>query len=71
MRIIGLARSALPAAGREHDLSVGEEGFADRRYRSDGTLAPRSGPDALIEDPAEAAWQALALARGEPIRTIA
>jgi UPF0271 protein len=34
------------------------EGFADRRYRPDGTLVPRSQPDAMITDPEEAVRQA-------------
>jgi UPF0271 protein len=34
------------------------EGFADRRYRPDGTLVPRSKPDAMITDPEEAVRQA-------------
>ena len=38
------------------------EGFADRRTRADGTLVPRSEPNALITDPAEAAARARAIA---------
>lgn len=38
------------------------EGFADRARRSDGTLVPRSEPNALITDPAVAAAQARLLA---------
>ena len=38
------------------------EGFCERRYDVDGTLLPRSRPDALIDDPARAATQALDLA---------
>jgi UPF0271 protein len=34
------------------------EGFADRRYLPDGTLVPRSRPDAMIGDPEEAVRQA-------------
>jgi len=70
LRLFGLARSFLPIAGRAAKLAVAEEGFADRRYRSDGTLAPRGAPDALITKPDEAAAQALAIARGIPIETV-
>ena len=42
-------------------LMYAREGFADRRMRADGTLVPRTEPDALIVDPAEAAAQAAAL----------
>jgi UPF0271 protein len=70
LRLIGLAGSLLTAAGRSAKLKTAEEGFADRRYRADGTLAPRDQPDALITDPAAAAAQALILARGAPLETI-
>lgn len=33
------------------------EGFADRRYQTDGTLVPRTSPDAMIHDPGKAAIQ--------------
>jgi len=46
------------------------EGFADRRYRPDGTLVPRSEPDATIDDPAEAAEQVLRLWASGRVRTI-
>lgn len=42
--------------------SVIREGFLDRRYRSDGTLVPRSDPGALITEPADVAAQAIRLA---------
>ena len=70
LRLVGLAGSALPAVGRDAGLSVAEEGFADRAYRADGSLAPRDMPGALITDPATAATQAVALARGEAFTTI-
>jgi 5-oxoprolinase (ATP-hydrolysing) subunit A len=50
-------------AAREAGLPAAAEAFADRRYRSDGTLVPRTEPDALLTDPEEAAEQALSLAR--------
>jgi 5-oxoprolinase (ATP-hydrolysing) subunit A len=70
MRLIALANSAMIAAARDAGLSVASESFADRRYRADGTLAPRSLAGAVIEDPATAAAQALALALGNPIETV-
>ena len=42
-------------------LRVAHEVFADRRYEADGTLTPRSHPDALLTDPQAAATQALRL----------
>jgi UPF0271 protein len=61
--LVGASASMLVGAGREAGLPVAEEAFADRRYRSDGTLVPRGRPGALITDPDEAAEQAVQLAR--------
>jgi 5-oxoprolinase (ATP-hydrolysing) subunit A len=46
------------------------EGFADRRYQPDGSLVPRSRPDAFVEDPVEAVRQVEALIRQRGVRTI-
>jgi UPF0271 protein len=62
--LVGQAGSMLLEAGRDAGLPVAAEGFADRRYQSDGTLVPRTRPGALLTDPEEAAEQALSIARG-------
>jgi UPF0271 protein len=46
------------------------EGFADRRYRPDGTLVPRSEPDALLHDPKEIAEQVEWLIEHQQVQTI-
>lgn len=46
------------------------EGFADRRYRADGSLVPRSEPDAVLHDIGEAVEQAERLIRKRGIRTL-
>jgi len=51
-------------------LRVAAEGFADRRYEADGTLRSRQLAGALITDPAEAAAQAVRLAREGGVETI-
>lgn len=58
----------VPAAERA-GIPVYREGFADRRLMPDGSLAPRSRPDAMLP-PDEAAKQAVALARSGTIDTI-
>src|SRR5207253_2432270 len=70
----GLMLMALPGS-RLEVLSQGRcpfvaEGFADRRYLPDGSLAPRAGPDAFIEDPGEAVRQAEWLIRDRRVRTL-
>jgi 5-oxoprolinase (ATP-hydrolysing) subunit A len=61
--IIGPPRGALAEAAKARGLAYAREGFADRRMRADGPLVPRSEAGALIEEPSEAAAQAVRLAR--------
>ncbi len=67
--VVGLPGSQLEAACHER-LTFIPEGFADRRYRPDGSLVPRSEPDALIEDPEEAVKQVEWLIEAHNVRTI-
>ncbi len=66
--LVGLAGSALTRAGSEAGLPVAAEGFVERGYKPDGSLIPRGQPGALIEQPAQAAVQAIQLAT-QGIRT--
>lgn len=61
--LFGLRGSELVRAGRARGLRVAEEVFADRTYRPDGSLTPRTEPGALIADEAQSVAQALRLAR--------
>jgi 5-oxoprolinase (ATP-hydrolysing) subunit A len=60
--LVGLAGSALPAAGAAIGLRVAHEAFADRRYEADGSLTPRREPDAVIHDIDAAVAQAVQIA---------
>jgi 5-oxoprolinase (ATP-hydrolysing) subunit A len=60
--LFGLAGGALLDAGRAAGLRVAAEGFADRTYQADGSLTPRTQPDALHRGPDEAVAQALGMA---------
>ena len=60
--LVGLAGSALVDAGRDTGIPVLGEGFCDRRYQSDGSLAPRSEDGAVFEDSDAAVAQALSIA---------
>jgi UPF0271 protein len=67
--LLGLPDSRLQA------LSIGRcsfvaEGFADRRYQSDGSLVPRSSPDAFVDNPDEAMAQVNKLMQTKGVRTI-
>lgn len=67
--LLGLPNSRLEALSAGHCPFI-PEGFADRRYRTDGSLVPRSEPDALVHDPAEAVRQVEWLLRERGVRTI-
>jgi 5-oxoprolinase (ATP-hydrolysing) subunit A len=53
--LYGLAGSQLIQAGEAKGLKTANEVFADRSYQADGTLTPRSHPQAVISDPDMAA----------------
>ncbi|MEY2755013.1 MAG: hypothetical protein RJB65_1371 [Actinomycetota bacterium] len=59
--LLGLPGSAIERACAEAGVEFVVEGFADRAYRDDGTLVPRSEHGALILEPQVAAAQALRL----------
>jgi UPF0271 protein len=61
--LVGLAGSKLLEAAAGIGLPVAGEAFADRRYLPDGALMPRSKPGSVLTDPAEAAEQAVHIAR--------
>jgi len=61
--LVGLAGSSLVEAGAELGLRVANEGFPDRNYNTDGTLASRKQANAIIESPDEVAAHALMLAQ--------
>ena len=67
--LFGLAGSWLEklSAGR---VAFVAEGFADRRYQPDGSLVPRSRPDAFVEDPHEAVRQTEELMRTRKVQTL-
>jgi UPF0271 protein len=46
---------------KDSGVPVVLEGFADRGYTDDGTLIPRSEPGALLDEPRDAALQAVRL----------
>jgi UPF0271 protein len=62
--LVGLAGSRLVEAGHDAGLRVAEEAFADRAYEPDGSLRSRGLDGAVLDDPAAAAAQALAIAGG-------
>lgn len=68
--LVGLPGSELEEVTRDQGYPFVPEGFADRRYRPDGSLVPRSGPDAFVHDPDEAVRQVEWLIGEKGVRTI-
>ena len=53
--LMGLPGSVLLTLAHEAGLRTVTEAFADRGYTSEGTLVPRSQPEALLHDPRQVA----------------
>lgn len=71
LALLGLAGSvAFAEAASDSGLRFVPEAFADRRYLPDGTLQPRSEAGSVIDDPADAADQAVAIACDGPVTAV-
>ncbi|MED1916349.1 LamB/YcsF family protein [Bacillus thuringiensis] len=57
--LYGLAGSELTRAGEKIGLATAHEVFADRTYQQDGTLTPRSQPNAMITDQQQSLQQVI------------
>ena len=69
LRLVGLAGSEMIRAGKLLGLTTWQEVFADRNYQADGTLVPRSQPDALITDDQQALRHTLMMVQHNQIVT--
>ena len=63
LMVFGLPRSKSLEAARRHGLRAVSEAFADRAYRADGTLVPRTDPGAVIADGDTVVARAVMIAR--------
>jgi UPF0271 protein len=68
LRLFVLPDSALARAAAARGLRIANEVFADRTYQRDGSLTPRTRPDALIRDEAVAVAQVLRMIREGVVR---
>ena len=68
--LFGLPASELIAAGKAAGLLTACEVFADRAYRPDGTLVPRTQPGAVIVDAAQVLTRVAAIAREHAVIAI-
>ena len=68
--IFAPARSELSRAAEAGEVRVAHEVFADRNYMPDGSLVPRSHPEALLHDAEEAANRVFRMLREDKVRAI-
>jgi UPF0271 protein len=68
--VVTLPGSVLACAAQTAGLRVACEGFADRAYREDGSLVPRSESGAVIHDPALATARAIRMAMSGEVEAI-
>lgn len=68
--LYGLAGSELIRAAQKIGLPCANEVFADRTYQDDGSLTPRSQPNAIIDDIGVAVAQVLQMVRQGTVRSV-
>jgi UPF0271 protein len=68
--LLGLPRSELLAAAQAAGLRTAGEAFADRAYRADGTLVPRTELGAVIHNPEDVLARIVSLAARPDVDTI-
>ena len=68
--LYGLSNSFLISEAKAIGLKTASEVFADRTYQDDGSLTPRSQPNALIENTEEMIQQVLMMAKEGKVKTV-
>lgn len=68
--LYGLAGSQLLVAAKEVGLPAYSEVFADRGYQADGSLVPRSQPNAVLTDPLAVAERALSMVQTQSVTAV-
>lgn len=68
--LFGLSGSHLISEAKANGLTTASEVFADRTYQDDGSLTPRSLPNALIEDANKAVRQVLQMINEGTVTTV-
>jgi UPF0271 protein len=63
LSLLGLPASEMSRAADRASITFVNEAFVDRAYRNDGTLVPRSQPNAVIHDVESAVERAITLVR--------
>ena len=66
--LFGLPSSEMERAAARAGVPFAAEAFADRTYRPDGSLTPRTAPDAFVTDALEAAQRVMGMLREGRVR---
>jgi UPF0271 protein len=67
--LFGLSGSELVKAGEKFGLRTANEVFSDRTYQPNGTLTPRTQPNALITDTGTAISQVVRMVKEQKVQT--
>ena len=70
LKLMGLAGSLMLRIAEEEGLQTISEVFADRHYMPDGSLVPRSQPNAMVESDEEAIQQVLQMVTEGQVKAI-
>ncbi len=68
--LFGLSNSFLISEAKVIGLKTASEVFADRTYQADGSLTPRTQPNALIEDIDEVVQQVLMMVKHGKVKAV-
>ncbi|MCJ8211818.1 LamB/YcsF family protein [Mucilaginibacter sp. RS28] len=68
--LYGLANSAMITAAKQIGLKTASEVFADRTYQDDGSLTPRTQPNAMITDTPASVKQVLMMIREQQVISV-
>ena len=68
--LVGLSGSPSITEAKKIGLRTASEVFADRTYQDDGSLTPRSQPNAIIEDTAQVVRQVLQMINRGTVTTV-
>lgn len=68
--LYGLSGSKLIGAGEKYGIKTVSEVFADRTYQPNGTLTPRTQPNALIQNSDDAINQVLQMIKEQSVQTV-
>lgn len=70
LRVMALSNSLLLQTAQQAGLQVISEVFADRRYLADGSLVPRTHPQALIDNDDEAIAQVVQMVKERKVTAL-